>query len=98
MSIVTISYTYEKNCQKEITLNLSGVFLVSIIIWSLFVIKNTYDLIDYKINENYYKKANTRKTAKKPKLIKCSKCNYMCRIEWKKCPICNSSLKKMVKI
>ncbi len=94
MSIVTFSYTCEKNCQKEVTLDLSGVFIVLIIIWSLFVGKNAYDLIDYKINETHYKRINSKRNTKKPKLIKCSKCNYMCKIEWKKCPICNSSLLK----
>ena len=31
------------------------------------------------------------------KLIKCSECNYMCRIEWKKCPICKTSLLKKLR-
>lgn len=37
-----------------ISLNLSGVFAMLIILSSLFVIKNLYDLLDFKINENYY--------------------------------------------
>ena len=98
MSLINMTYTCQNNCRKEITLNLTGVYMLLIIIMSLYVVKNAYDLIDYNINQKYYRRNNTKKITKKPKLVKCSKCNYMCRIEWKKCPICNYSLKKTVKI
>lgn len=35
-------------------LNLIGVFVFLIIVWSLFIIKNLYDLYDFKKNQIYY--------------------------------------------
>ena len=85
-------YTCQNNCRKEITLNLTGVYLLLVVVMSLYVIKNAYDLIDYKINSKYYTRSRKKRTFTKSKLIKCSKCNYMCQLEWKKCPICKSHL------
>lgn len=80
-------------------LNLSGVFVLLISVWVLFIIKNTYDLIDYKINSLAYEKLMREKSRKLNKriskrLIKCSKCKYACRPEWKKCPICSTHLRR----
>ncbi|MFW9896471.1 MAG: hypothetical protein ACFFD7_11755 [Candidatus Thorarchaeota archaeon] len=40
----------------RIHFNLAGVFLFLIIIWSLFLIKNFYDLYDFRKNHTYYKR------------------------------------------
>lgn len=92
MSQINMTYTCNNNCRKEITLNLSGVYTLLIIIMSLYVVKNVYDLIDYKVNSKHYIQSRKKRTFTKSKLIKCSKCNYMCQLGWKKCPICKSRL------
>ena len=38
----------------SLNLNLSGVFLIIIAVWSLFIIKNMVDLYDFKKNRIYY--------------------------------------------
>jgi len=38
----------------SLNLNLMGVFIVLIIVWSLFIIKHLYDLYDFKKNRTYY--------------------------------------------
>ncbi len=38
----------------NLDLNLIGVFVFLIIVWSLFIIKNLYDLYDFKKNRIYY--------------------------------------------
>jgi rubrerythrin len=77
--------------------------LLLIFIWSLFLIKNLFDLIDFKVNERFYSKLirdNSKKSSKLKSdlgfknLIKCHNCGYMCRISWKECPICKSYIKK----
>lgn len=37
-----------------ISLDLSGLYIIIIIVSSLFVLKNAYDLFEFKINEKYY--------------------------------------------
>ncbi len=76
-------------------LNLTGVFIVLILVWALFIFKNIYDVIDFKLNQAYYSTSLRRKQflyKNSQKLIKCPKCKYMCRIGWKKCPICNTKI------
>ena len=62
-----------------------------------FVVKDIYDLIDFKRNFDYYAKLQRSKQYQLDKnankLIKCRKCDYVCRGGWKKCPICKSKLK-----
>ena len=85
---------------SSLYLNLTGVFILLIGIWSLFIFKNIYDLVDFKLNQNYYKTfARERKFKKEIRsrpLIKCPKCKYMCRPEWKQCTICNTKIGKRV--
>lgn len=38
----------------SLSLNLTGVFLLIIAVWSLFIIKNVFDLYDFKKNRIYY--------------------------------------------
>lgn len=77
--------------------DISRVYLLIIIALIPFVIKNTLDIIDFKKNRNYYQMIERRKEIRLKKsanaLIKCKKCDYMCRIGWKKCPICKTKLK-----
>ena len=40
----------------SLNLNLIGVFVVLIMVWSLFIIKNLCDLLDFKRNQSYYEK------------------------------------------
>ena len=71
------------------------------------MIGDYYDLVDYKLNQSYYSSILTDKKIAKfkqkkvarsklkhtnPKLIKCPKCKYSCRPEWKKCPLCKTKL------
>lgn len=81
---------------SSFSLNLTGVFIVLISVWSILIFKNTLDLIDYKINQSSYQKAIRQRVARKKnkleKLIKCPNCKYTCRQAWKKCPICKTPL------
>ena len=78
-------------------LDIRGIYLLLIIGVIPFVLKNIYDLIDFKRNSDYYTKLQRRKkhqlVKKSNKLIKCRNCDYMCRVGWKKCPICKTKLK-----
>jgi len=88
-----------------LSLDFTGLFLLLIAIWSLFLVKNVFDLIDFKVNERFYSKLireNSKKSSKLKSdlgfknLIKCHNYGYMCRISWKECPICKSYIKKKV--
>ncbi|KKK89504.1 hypothetical protein LCGC14_2282350 [marine sediment metagenome] len=49
-------------------LNLTGVFLLFITVWVLFILKNLYDLIDNRVNHTYYEKIireGSKKSVKK---------------------------------
>ena len=57
-----------------------------LIILSLYTLKNLYDLIDFKINQYYYITLLRNKHSVQPKqkkfkqeLIKCPKCEYICK-------------------
>jgi hypothetical protein len=83
----------------QIITDFSGVYILLIIIMFGYIIKNLFDLIDFKINQLYYstflRKARANSFIKrniKGKLTKCPKCKYMCRIRWKKCPICEAKI------
>ncbi len=102
MSIIFIEIS-----KIQIIINFSSVYILFIIIASLFAVKNLYDLVEYKLNQSYYssiltdkkiakfkQKKAARSKLKQPiqKLNKCPKCKYRCRPEWKKCPICKTKL------
>lgn len=80
---------------SSFSLNLMGVFIILIVVWILFILKNAYDVIDFKLHQSYYS-TSLRKNKffhkENQKLVKCPKCKYMCRVEWKKCPICNTKI------
>ena len=81
---------------SNLYLDLTGVFLLLIAVGALYLVKNLYDLIDFKLNQDYYttlfrKKKIEYKITPSP-LLKCPQCKYMCRSEWKKCPICHTKL------
>ncbi len=82
----------------QIIINSSGVYILFTIIASFFVIKAIFDVIDFKVNQSYYTNELRRRRARfKQKklgqeLAKCPKCKYACRIEWKKCPICETKI------
>ena len=49
-------------------LNLTGVFLLFITVWALFILKNLYNLIDYRVNHTYYERIireGSKKSVKK---------------------------------
>ncbi len=49
------SRTIEINVENSsINLDLIGVFTVLIAVWSLFILKNLYDLYDFRKNRIYY--------------------------------------------
>jgi len=83
----------------QIITDFSGVYILLIIVMSLYIFKNLFDLTDYKINQSYYstilRKKRTAPSLQKKfrrKLDKCPKCKYMCRIGWKKCPLCKTKI------
>lgn len=82
----------------EIIIDFSGILILFLIGMGLFTLKNVIDLIDFKVNQSYYYKilrnSQISLSKRKQRLIKCSNCKYMCRLEWKKCPICNKKFKK----
>jgi uncharacterized paraquat-inducible protein A len=79
-------------------LDFSGIFILLVTSWSLVVFKTIYDIAEVKFSSEDAKDAkDVTKYRKREKirnqgLVKCPKCKYMCRKEWKKCPICNSKL------
>lgn len=77
-----------------IILDLSSFFIILIILWSLYVFRNVFDLIDFVANKKYYKKQIRQFRHFSHKKKKCPNCGYMCYINWGKCPICNTILKK----
>lgn len=74
-----------------IILDLSSFFIVIIILWSLYVFRNVFDLIDFTFNRKIFQK-EARKFRKFNPLVKCPKCGYMCYKNWGKCPICQKKL------
>ena len=92
MAIFNISFK-----GSGISLNLSGLFIILTAVLSLLIGKSLYDLIDFKLNQNYYRtflrKQKFKDRKAKQKLVKCPNCKYMCQMKWSKCPICNSRLR-----
>ena len=79
----------------QLIMNSSGVYILFIAVASLYVIKALFDLIDFKINHSYYSSIlrNRREARfKQQKLTNCPKCEYACRIGWKKCPISKTKI------
>ena len=76
-------------------LDFSGIFILLVASWSLVVFKTIYDLTEIKFGSEELKdtiKSRKLEKIRKQWLIKCPKCKYTCRREWKKCPISNSKL------
>ena len=67
-------------------LDVQGIFVLLIISWLLVVFIVIYETFELKL----YSKKNEKLSIRR--LIKCPKCKYLCRKEWKKCPICKSPL------
>jgi hypothetical protein len=82
----------------QIIMDFSGVYILFMVIMSLYILKNLYDVIDFKINKSYYissqRQNRYRRKVRDAKLIPCPQCNYTCRYAWKKCPICNTKILK----
>lgn len=115
MSIIHIKSKY-----AGIILDLERIFIILILVSCLFIIKNIYDLIDFKLNQTYYERERKKKiikflkdqgliksrgvikkfNLKSESLIKCPnpKCNYMCRPDWRKCPLCKTKITKTINI
>lgn len=110
-SVYLINITFTSQMSKilirianvQLIVNYFGVFILLIIISSLYVLRSLFDIIDFKINKSKYDKILRREKAvqfkqkqKKEKvkeeLVECQKCEYMCRPVWKKCPICETKL------
>ncbi|MFW9969593.1 MAG: hypothetical protein ACFFDF_05280 [Candidatus Odinarchaeota archaeon] len=94
-----LSIIFIEVAKIQIITNFSGVYILFIVIMSLYVFKNVFDVIDFKVNHSHYvnvlrKERSDRTKYNKfhKKLIKCPKCKYMCRIGWKKCPICKTKI------
>ena len=76
-------------------LNFNGTFILLIASWSLVVFKTIYDIAEIKLISKDAKdvtKYRKREKIRSRGLVKCPKCKYTCRREWKKCPICDSKL------
>ncbi len=93
-----MSEIYLQIANIQFIANFFDVFILFIIISSLYVLKSLFDLIDFKINKYHYDKIIRREKAvrvkqkRKNELVECLKCKYTCRPEWKKCPICDTKL------
>lgn len=94
-----LSIIFVEVAKVQIITDFSGVYILLTIIMTLYIFKNLFDLIDFKINQSYYstilRKKRTAPSLQKKfrrKLDKCPKCKYMCRIGWKKCPICKTKI------
>lgn len=96
-----MSNIYLQIANIQLIADFFGVFILLIIISSLYVLKSLFDLIDFKINKYHYDKIIRREKAVRVKqerkkvkkeLVECLKCKYTCRPEWKKCPICDTKL------
>lgn len=74
-----------------VSLDFGGVFSLLIIAWSLVVFKAVYHIIE--IKHEFKRTRNSRlKKIRSRVLIPCPNCKYICRKQWKKCPICDSVL------
>lgn len=80
----------------QIIMNFSGVYIIFLIVFSLYALKNLFDLVDFKINQSHYitilRKRRFMQKKFNQKMITCSNCEYMCRVDWKKCPICKTKI------
>ena len=72
-------------------LDFGGVFLLLISLWALFVLKMAYNIVEIKLELGKTQATRLKKIRSKA-LIPCPNCKYMCRKQWKKCPICESAL------
>lgn len=95
-----IGVVYIKLPDSELSLNLIDSFAILIILWALLIPKHIYDLIDFRIHHIYYDKLRRSSITRKPARrftsknhIKCPKCNYMCQVTWKSCPICHTKVR-----
>ncbi len=73
-------------------LDIRSVFTLLIFSWALIVIKAVYDLVEIKFFPGAAIPLTAREKMRSKGLVKCPNCKYMCRKEWKKCPICKSVL------
>ena len=78
MSIVFVEIS-----KIQITTDFSGVYILFIIIMSLYILKNIFDLIDFKVNHSHYlmdirkeRSASYKYSNSYKKLVRCSKCKY----------------------
>lgn len=83
-------YLQEEN--SGFYLDLSNVFILLIILGSLFPIRNLYDLVESTLFKFRNTKSKRYKLIKKT-LINCPQCGYACQFKWKLCPICKSQLR-----
>jgi len=94
-----LSIIFVEVAKVQIITDFSGVYILLNIVMSLNIFKNLFDLTDFKINQSYYTTILRKKRTAPPlqkkfnrKLVKCPKCKYICRIGWKKCPICKTKI------
>lgn len=104
ISLSTISPIQINTSNTSFYLNIDGIFILFISIWSVFTAKYLFDILDVYFNKNYFRKLSRESSESRQTvdihsktLIKCPQCNYMCHIHWKRCPICQTSLKQREK-
>lgn len=74
-------------------LDVQGIFILLIISWLLVVFKTIYETFEANLYSTKMRKSGLKRISTR-RLIKYPNCKYMCRKEWKKCPICKSTLFK----
>lgn len=80
---------------SSLFLDFNGIFILLVASWSLVLFKTIYDIAEIKSSSDEAKdktKHRKREKIRNRGLVKCPKCKYTCRREWKKCPICHSKL------
>lgn len=91
-ALAVLEATYQN---QQLYIDLRGVFVLLISFWGLFLFRDIFNIIDFKINEDKYITEFRKEKFRQNQLVKCPKCNYSCKLKWKKCPICKAMLKKV---
>lgn len=80
----------------QLTIDFSGIYIIFLVAFSIYSLKNIFDIVDFKINQGQYtttlrkKRFIQKKLNQKP--VNCIKCDYRCKVGWKECPICKTKI------
>ena len=78
---------------SELYFGLINLQILFLIVLAPIFLRNVLNIVDLKRNGIYYNRVQRIEYFKKHREIKqlvaCRSCGYMCRKNWRKCPICN---------